>query len=149
MKFIGNRLLILITIVVLTFSLSGCGLLNPPDVIVVEEEDEAFYEVLNELLNNHYSQPERKDLIDGAIEGMVASLDDPFTRYFDYEELIEYQTGFGESYIGIGVTVRYEDSVIVIEDVNLVRNYRLLNTGVSVGGAIYDVATGKITPIDC
>ena len=37
----------------------------------------------------------------------------------------------------------------LIEDVNLVRNYRLLNTGVSVGGAIYDVATGKITPIHC
>ncbi len=37
----------------------------------------------------------------------------------------------------------------LIEDVNMVRNYRLLNTGVSVGGAIYDVATGKITPIDC
>ena len=37
----------------------------------------------------------------------------------------------------------------LIEDVKLVRNYRLLNTGVSVGGAIYDVATGKITPIDC
>jgi carbonic anhydrase len=36
-----------------------------------------------------------------------------------------------------------------VADVNLVRNYRLLNTGVSVGGAIYDVATGKITPIDC
>ena len=37
----------------------------------------------------------------------------------------------------------------LIEDVNAVRNYRLLNKGVSVGGAIYDVATGKITPIDC
>ena len=37
----------------------------------------------------------------------------------------------------------------LIEDVKLVRNYRLLNKGVSVGGAIYDVATGKITPIDC
>ncbi len=37
----------------------------------------------------------------------------------------------------------------LIKDVQLVRNYRLLNTGVSVGGAIYDVATGKITPVDC
>jgi carbonic anhydrase len=37
----------------------------------------------------------------------------------------------------------------LIEDVQLVRNYRLLNTGVFVGGAIYDVATGKITPVDC
>jgi carbonic anhydrase len=37
----------------------------------------------------------------------------------------------------------------LIQDVQLVRNYHLLNTGVSVGGAIYDVANGKITPVDC
>ena len=35
------------------------------------------------------------------------------------------------------------------EDVQMVRSYPLLNSGVSVGGAIYDVATGKITPVDC
>lgn len=34
-------------------------------------------------------------------------------------------------------------------DVNRVRSYPLLNEGVVVGGAIYDVATGKITPVDC
>jgi carbonic anhydrase len=37
----------------------------------------------------------------------------------------------------------------LIEDVQKVRSYHLLNTGVAVGGAIYDVATGKITPVDC
>jgi carbonic anhydrase len=35
------------------------------------------------------------------------------------------------------------------KDVNRVRSYPLLNQGVSVGGAIYDVKTGSITPIDC
>ncbi len=35
------------------------------------------------------------------------------------------------------------------KDVNRVRSYPLLNTGVEVGGAIYDVKTGSITPIDC
>lgn len=35
------------------------------------------------------------------------------------------------------------------KDVNRVRSYPLLNTGVSVGGAIYDVKTGLITPVDC
>ena len=34
-------------------------------------------------------------------------------------------------------------------DVNRVRSYPLLNKGVSVGGAIYDVKTGAITPVDC
>ena len=37
----------------------------------------------------------------------------------------------------------------LINDVKLVRSYQLINTGVSVGGAIYDVTTGKITPVDC
>jgi len=37
----------------------------------------------------------------------------------------------------------------LIEDVQKVRSFKLLNSGVSVGGAIYDVTTGKITPVDC
>jgi carbonic anhydrase len=35
------------------------------------------------------------------------------------------------------------------KDVNRIRSYPLLNQGVSVGGAIYDVKDGSITPIDC
>ena len=42
-----------------------------------------------------------------------------------------------------------DQQAALIEDVHKVRNYHLLNQGVSVGGAIYDVATGKITPVDC
>ena len=34
-------------------------------------------------------------------------------------------------------------------DVTRVRSYPLLQSGVVVGGAIYDVATGKLEPIDC
>ena len=37
----------------------------------------------------------------------------------------------------------------LIEDVQKIRSYPLLNKDVVVGGAIYDVATGKITPVDC
>jgi len=37
----------------------------------------------------------------------------------------------------------------LITDVNRVRSYPLLNDGVVVGGAIYDVTSGKITPVDC
>jgi carbonic anhydrase len=42
-----------------------------------------------------------------------------------------------------------DQTAALISDVKLVRSYQLLNTGVSVGGAIYDVTTGKITPVDC
>ena len=42
-----------------------------------------------------------------------------------------------------------DQQAALIKDVQLVRNYHLLNSGVAVGGAIYDVASGKITPVDC
>jgi carbonic anhydrase len=34
-------------------------------------------------------------------------------------------------------------------DVTRIRSYPLLQSGVVVGGAIYDVATGRLEPIDC
>lgn len=37
----------------------------------------------------------------------------------------------------------------LIDDVRKIKNYHLLKKEVVVGGAIYDVATGKITPVDC
>ena len=42
-----------------------------------------------------------------------------------------------------------DQKAALITDVNRVRSYPLLNDGVVVGGAIYDVTSGKITPVDC
>ena len=42
-----------------------------------------------------------------------------------------------------------DQKAALITDVNRVRSYPLLNDGVVVGGAIYDVPNGKITPVDC
>jgi C-terminal processing protease CtpA/Prc len=49
----------------------------------------------------------------GAIEGLITSLDDPHTRYFDFEEAQEYDSNFAESYVGIGVSVRSDGSTCV------------------------------------
>lgn len=37
----------------------------------------------------------------------------------------------------------------LIEDVARIRSYPLLQKGVSVAGAIYDVSTGQLEPVDC
>jgi carbonic anhydrase len=37
----------------------------------------------------------------------------------------------------------------LIEDVARIRSYPLLQKGVSVAGALYDVSTGQLEPIDC
>jgi carbonic anhydrase len=45
-------------------------------------------------------------------------------------------------------TVKDQKAALAI-DVQRVRSYPLLRDGVIVGGAIYDVKTGAITPVDC
>jgi carboxyl-terminal processing protease len=84
-------------------------------IMASSENDFVWYEILYEIAGDHYSQTEKLDLIQGAIEGMIGTLDDPFTRYFDAEEANQYQSNFGETYVGIGITVRFEDTQIVVD----------------------------------
>jgi len=82
-----------------------------------EITDAVFLEVMDDLMKNHYLQPTEEELLQGAIEGMIASLGDPHTSYFDAEAYSQFQAGFGESYVGIGVTVMYIDGRIIVETV--------------------------------
>ena len=105
----------LLAILVLVFTLSACFDDEEPKTDTIT--DEVFLEVMNELMENHYLQPTREELLEGAIDGMIESLNDPFTTYFDFEEAQSYQQGFGETYVGIGITVRFTNELIVVEAV--------------------------------
>jgi len=87
------------------------------DPVLTGEVDERILEVMGELQENHYSQPDEDLLVQGAIDGMIAALDDPFTTYFSASDQEEYNQGFEESYVGIGVTVSYVNELIVVEQV--------------------------------
>lgn len=65
----------------------------------------------------------------------------------DIHELI--QNEFGTDTRSLEFRTVSDQTKALITDVNRVRAYPLLNKGTVVGGAIYDVATGKITPVDC
>ena len=65
----------------------------------------------------------------------------------DIHDLIEKQYGVDTRSLEFK-TVSDQNSAL-ISDVNRIRSYPLIRKGVEVGGAIYDVATGKITPVDC
>ena len=65
----------------------------------------------------------------------------------DIHDLIEKQYGVDTRSLEFK-TVSDQNSAL-ISDVNRIRSYPLIRKGVEVGGATYDVATGKITPVDC
>ncbi|GAG66486.1 unnamed protein product, partial [marine sediment metagenome] len=75
-------------------------------------------EVYDLLETYYYDFPEDKDiLIDGAIEGMIYSLGDPHTTYFDLEEMERFMNSMDESYIGIGVSITNVYGHHIIESV--------------------------------
>jgi carboxyl-terminal processing protease len=86
-------------------------------VDVPGELDPVFHEVMEDLLDNHYTAPTMEELWEGALFGMIDSLDDPYTVYWDYEEAASFQQSMGESYVGIGVSVRFTDGLVVVEEV--------------------------------
>ena len=66
-------------------------------------------EVYNLLMSGYYKDIESETLIQGAIDGMLASLDDPYTFYYTPEEMaesLENQTG---KYSGIGILVSSDE----------------------------------------
>ena len=67
----------------------------------------------------------------------------------DVEIHREIETKYGIDTSEIEFKTVPDQRQALIEDVQKVRSYRLLNKDVVVGGAIYDVATGKITPVEC
>lgn len=53
-------------------------------------------------------------LVDGAINGMLQALDDPFTVYMDQKEAAQFDENITSSFQGIGAEVSVEDGKVVI-----------------------------------
>lgn len=74
-----------------------------------DKEFEKRYTRLNEvyqiLMSNYYKEVDSDTLIQGAIDGMLASLDDPYTFYYTPDEMTESLENHAGKYSGIGILV--------------------------------------------
>ena len=71
------------------------------------------YDVLNE---NYYNELKEEDLVNGAIKGMIDSIGDKHTMFFDKEEKESFEEELAGEYYGIGAEIKQineEDTVIV------------------------------------
>ena len=62
-------------------------------------------EVYEILMSDYYKEVDSETLIQGAIDGMLASLDDPYTFYYSPEEMAESLENHSGKYSGIGILV--------------------------------------------
>jgi len=64
-----------------------------------------FIKNYNYVLDNYYEEIKKEDLINSAIAGMMESLDDPYSMYFDKEETNNFSISLNGSYEGIGIQI--------------------------------------------
>ncbi|MCI8460697.1 MAG: S41 family peptidase [Bacilli bacterium] len=83
--------------------------------------DEDLHEIItayNDIVDDYYDNVDKEKLSDAAIKGMIDSLEDPHSNYMDSDTTIDFNETVDGSFVGIGVTVKFENeynTVIAIE----------------------------------
>lgn len=66
------------------------------------------------ILNNYVEDVEEERLIEGAIQGMLATLEDPYSVYMDEETVKQFNETLESSFEGIGAEVSMMDGKVII-----------------------------------
>ena len=75
------------------------------DGLVGDESAQVVREAIDTVEDSYYRRLGEDELADRAIAGLVASLDDPFSAYFDPKEYARFQQVQNSEFQGVGLTV--------------------------------------------
>src|SRR5574344_452021 len=79
-----------------------------------DENLKDFEEVYGLINSSYYKKVNKKKLIEGAINGMISSLDDKHTNYFNAEETESFNEMMKGSYEGIGAEISLDDNKNIV-----------------------------------
>lgn len=106
------RLLIIVVISmmfgsIITIFLKDSNIKNVKKVSSTEySEFEPLYEAYDHIKNEYYKNIDTTTLVDGAIDGMLNSIGDKHTMYFDKESKKEFEQELSGTYYGIGAEIQ-------------------------------------------
>ena len=82
----------------------------------VEVDFSQFWEVWQEVEKRYLYQKDvsPQQMVDGAIKGMVSSLGDPYSVYFNSNEFTELKKSMASQYEGIGVEMGFKNNSIIV-----------------------------------
>ncbi|WAA13290.1 S41 family peptidase [Fervidibacillus halotolerans] len=108
-------LLVFLTAGITTFALSF-GDEKVVEKIQVRDRVEfaKLYETFERIKSNYIDQIDEETLIEGAVNGMVEAIEDPYSDYMTVEESKLFQENITSSFEGIGAHIEEKDGYIVI-----------------------------------
>jgi carboxyl-terminal processing protease len=106
--------LVFLTAGITTFALAFGE--DKPAVQVIREREEftKLYDAYDTLKNDYYAEVDQEKLINGAINGMLESLDDPYSDYMSQDDAKNFHQSLSSSFEGIGAEIQEKDGHIVI-----------------------------------
>jgi len=110
------------------------------------ENVKKFNQVKNILKEDYYQEVDENKLIEGAIAGLAESLNDPYTVYFNKEQMQSFMEKSSGSYVGIGVTV-YADEKGLLTVIDAGEDSPAAQAGMKRGDKIVKVDDTDVTNI--
>ncbi|WP_309476916.1 S41 family peptidase [Bacillus sp. ISL-34] len=99
-----------ITTIALTFGDEKVESLAPDK----HAEFEKLYSTYEKIKDDYYEEVDEEKLVDGAINGMIKSLDDPYSAYMDKKEASSFDESISSSFEGIGAEIQEQDGQIMV-----------------------------------
>ncbi|MDE1548455.1 S41 family peptidase [Jeotgalibaca caeni] len=76
---------------------------------------EAVYEI---ILNNYIEEVDEEDLVEGALQGMVNAIEDPYSQYLNVQESESLDESISASFEGIGAEIMsMNDQIIIVSPI--------------------------------
>ncbi|HTZ17134.1 MAG TPA: peptidase S41, partial [Dissulfurispiraceae bacterium] len=77
------------------------------------EDLRTFVDVMNVIKKNYVDEVKTKDLVSGAIKGMLSSLD-PHSGYMSPEAFKEFQVETKGEFGGLGIQIGMKDNILTV-----------------------------------
>ena len=132
-------LIILVSVLITLFLVKEISSTNSlKSRISKDSQLDEFNEVYDLINSSYYKKVDKNKLINGAINGMLKSLDDPHTSYFNESEEENFNELMNGSYEGIGaeITQDKQGNIIVF---SVFKNSPAKEVGIKVGDIIEEV----------
>lgn len=101
----------------LALSIVFAPLASAADTAPASTDTDIINEVMSYLEKYNLSGVDKETLVRAAIDGMVYSLDDPYSQYFDAKESEDFIHQVDLEYVGIGIKLQYTGEELYIEEV--------------------------------
>lgn len=78
------------------------------------QEFSKLYDVYDQLQEQYYMDFDQEELVNGAINGLVDALGDPYSDYMNEEEASQFDESISSSFQGIGAEIQDQNGVITV-----------------------------------